>query len=118
MEHGDTRNPAEGTQGARLGKISGGYSSGTADVVAPAQTLTRALSQLDELNKRLQVLSGTTQQIAQAIGGPFPLPVPNNSKQDGGSAMQRLNHSINDALDVVNDIDTAMGAIQRALVGA
>jgi len=96
------------------------YGTQQADVTQaptpPPPTLVRALSSLDELNKRLVLLRSQAEEIAQAVGGPFPTnPAGNKAEGPTSSAMQRLNSSADDAHALVATIEHALGAIRRSL---
>lgn len=98
-----------------------GYGSAQGAVpntIAPPtpQTLNRALSTLEDLNKRLAQLTSGIQSIAQQIGGPFPVRGDNPAK-DGPpqSAMESLNSKIDGAHAWVADIEGAQEAIRRSL---
>lgn len=94
------------------------YSASTPnqDAAMPADTLVRAISSLEELNKRLQSMVGATYQIAEAIGGPYP--VAGNTDPNAvsaPSAMARLNHGLDRAHRQLSELDDAMSAIKRSL---
>lgn len=80
-----------------------------------ADTLVRALSSLDELNKRLEAMREGSYQIASAIGGPYPVSAPKGEQIDSSSAMSRLNRGIDDAHRTLNELDEALAAIRRSL---
>ena len=84
-----------------------------------APTLSRAISQLDELNKRLSELSAQTCQLASTICGPFP--VGNgagvNNPEEVKSAMRSLNDSIAVAHNQVSGIEQAISSMARSLGG-
>ena len=79
-------------------------------------TLVRALSSIDELNKRLVSLRAQAEEIAQAVGGPYPTsPANKDDESPQPSAMQRLNAGVDDAHILVATIELALGAIRRSL---
>ena len=84
-----------------------------------APTLTRALSRIDDLNKRLAQLAAGTQAIAQQIGGPFPVRGTADDAKAAApqSAMESLNGKIDSAHSWVSDIEGAQDAIRRSLGG-
>lgn len=87
-----------------------------ASIAPTPPTLVRALSSLDELNKRLVTLRSQAEEIAQAVGGPYPTN-PSGNKTEGPpqSAMQRLNASVDDAHALIATVEHALGAIRRSL---
>src|SRR6478609_919868 len=68
------------------------------DAAMPADTLVRAISSLEELNKRLQSMVGATHQIAEAIGGPYPVAGNTDANAvSAPSAMARMNYGLDRA---------------------
>lgn len=103
---------AEGAQYPSVGAAVGVVKSNQ----AAAPTLVRAISSIDELNKRLHVLSGQAYEIAQAVGGPYPVGgVKGADDPKPQHAMARLNDSITSAHSTLTDIEHALGAIRRSL---
>ena len=91
-----------------------------AQSTAPApDTLLRAMSGMESLNKRLADLSAHIEQIAIAIGGPWPC----DAKSQGNvvpapaqpPAMALLNSHVDAAHLRVSTIEEAIAAIRRAL---
>lgn len=98
--------------------FSGASLAGAATQAQPvvANTLVRALSMLEDLNKRLYQLSNQANDIASSIGGPYPVPGCEAAKDaPPSSAMQRLNDSIQVAHGTVTSLEGAMSAMRRAL---
>ncbi len=118
----ETQGEVYGQKAAYVGDrayLGGGQITGAiqgANTAPATPTLVRALSAIDELNKRLYSVLNQSVEIAQAVGGPYPA--------NGGqalkdappvSAMQRLNDAINTAHSTLTDIEAAGSAIRRAL---
>lgn len=79
-------------------------------------TLMRAMSSLDELNKRIIQVRSITQEIAHAIGGPYPQPAEQErAPSPPQSAVCRLNESVDTAHQSLRRLEEALGAISRAL---
>ncbi len=90
-----------------------------AQQAAAPDTLLRALSQMEALNKRLGGLSDHIAQIAVSIGGPWPA---DKAGQTGGApaatsppAMTLLNSHVDTAHLQVASIEEAVAAIRRSL---
>lgn len=116
----------EGAMQKGLGQAIGNYDrnataypAGIApSVQGPEPTLLRALSTLDELNKRLSTLLAGSHEIACAVGGPYPTGGAEASGEvKPSSAMTRLNDSLGFAHRQVSDIEGAVSAIRRSLGG-
>jgi hypothetical protein len=105
---------AQSNQGQNLYQ---GHTATQAPVPTPP-TLMRALSRSDELNGRLGDLSAAVQEIAIAIGGPWPC---EKSGQGGKPApdkppvMEVLNDRLDYAHGRVSDIEQSLQAIRRTL---
>lgn len=98
-----------------LSQSTNANAQNAADVPASADTLVRALSSLDELNKRLESTRAGTYQIAEAIGGPYPISEPKGQAIASPSAMSRLNRSVDDAHQTLGELESALAAIRRSL---
>lgn len=107
----------EFSQGQASGGAMPNYGNAQqAQNIAPTPpTLVRALSSLDELNKRLVTLRSQAEEIAQAVGGPYPTSPNGKAEAPPASAMQRLNAGVDDAHSTVATIDHALNAIRRSL---
>jgi hypothetical protein len=109
-------------QALRQGMQSLGNATGyPANVAGAAQvqvepTLLRALSALDEMNKRLGGLLSNAYEIACAVGGPYPVGGEASPEKPGApSAMARLNDGLSNAHRQISEVEGALGAIRRAL---
>lgn len=81
-----------------------------------APTLVRAMAGLEELNKRLSNIGGQAYEIAQQVGGPYPIGAGEVQKDPGPrSAMQQLNDGIGAAHAVAGSIEQALAAVRRSL---
>jgi len=80
-------------------------------------TLIRALSSLEELNKRLYSLNGSEHDLATTVGGPFPVnPSAKSAITDAPQAVvERLNDMICEAHATVSNIEASHAAMRRAL---
>jgi len=92
-----------------------GMLSGAANVPQPADTLVRAITRIDELNKRPSALSAGTYKIAEAIGGPYPVQGQAEGDPSSPTAMSRLNRGIDQAHRTAGELEEAMNAIRRSL---
>lgn len=83
----------------------------------PVPTLARALSSLDDLNKRLSQISASSYQLASTIGGPFPIAdnAGEAKEAEKPTAMKALNESIDWAHRQLSAIEQAVGAMSRSL---
>ncbi len=114
MDYGQTGQ----AQGQKASFSPGGYIAGATQAGAPPSplTLVRAISMVDDLNKRLSAICSGTTDIAQAVGGPYPVSDSNSNPQTvANSAMQRLNEGIDNAHGTVTMLENALSAIRRAL---
>lgn len=100
-----------------------GYASGSTGTQAnaipapPAPTLVRAMSQVEDLNKRLYQLCGQVVEMAQTVGGPYPVSGQAKSETAAPAAMQRLNDNLDESHLIVGEIESALAAIRRSLGG-
>ncbi len=78
-------------------------------------TLVSAFAQLDELNQRLAKISSNAIEVAQAIGGPYPIPSDGKDVDNPLSAMHRLHAAIRDAHSRVSYIEEALASVRRSL---
>lgn len=100
------------------GNAAQNYQQGTQGVpIAPPQTLASALSALEELTKRLALISTRTYDLASMVGGPFPTrgEKANGGEQPPQSAMCRLNGLVGESHERLSDIDGAITAMARSL---
>jgi hypothetical protein len=86
-----------------------------APVKPPMPTLTRAITSMDDLNKRLSGLHIQAEQLAMSIGGPFPAHDKADEAATPESAVHRLNEEVDEAHRRVTALEGCIGAMARAL---
>lgn len=92
--------------------------AGATSAVQAAPTLLRAMSSIDELNKRLRAVCSQATEIAQAVGGPWPVDTSAlKGEKPPQSAMEKLNEGVADAHTTVSNLEGALNAVRRALGG-
>ena len=108
---------ANAPQGEGTVYIGNNNTVGQQEAMPAVRTLVRALSNADDLNKRLFSLKARVIEIAQAVGGPYPAPDGESKALSPSSAMHRLNDAVDTAHATVSEIDNAIAAIARSLGG-
>ena len=86
----------------------------------PMTTILGAMTRLDELNKRLNILSICATKLAHGIGGPFPSGGPDQKQADAPTPScntAQLHNHLDCAHRHVAEIDQALRMMQRAVGG-
>lgn len=92
------------------------YSGATTAISAPpAPTVASALERIESLNERLDQVTRQLAAISDAVGGPRPAGVSDNTQPAASGIVYRLNDGANAAHRQLSDIEELINAISRAL---
>lgn len=100
----------------QIGAVAANMSQYAQSTTAAPQTISSAISRMDELNGRLQQVYVQLAGIADQIGGPRSAGQASGKDQPPSiSAVARLNDSADCAHSYLGEIESLLGSISRAL---